>query len=171
MNDILYSWRRAYHLGESKAIRRVNVLRYGLALFAGLFPLIFSGCAVALTQPPAPPQGAQKVFATYDIVNMVRQGMTAQDVRKLLPESIVIGFEVLQAGGQPKPITVPNPYKKDQWQSERRQWSADYYLTHIARADGVITDDELMPVVFLDEKVAGKGWEYLNQTKKKYPPQ
>jgi hypothetical protein len=64
--------------------------------------------------------------------------------------------------------TVNNPYRTAAFTANNKQYDIMYYYTDLKRADGVITDDELTPIVFEGGKVIGWGQEMLSGTLNKY---
>jgi hypothetical protein len=63
------------------------------------------------------------------------------------------------AGSEEKPID--NPYKRELIKSGERQFEILYYYTHVKKKDRKITDDELTPLVFENEKLIGWGWDFF----------
>ena len=43
-----------------------------------------------------------------------------------------------------------------------------FYYTDVKARDNAITDDELTPLVFEDDKLVGWGWSYLDNNTQKY---
>lgn len=68
------------------------------------------------------------------------------------------------------PITryVNNPYRTSAFKRESSHIEVLYYYTDKKSADGGITDDELTPIVLIDGKLAGWGWDYWNDVAYKY---
>lgn len=57
-----------------------------------------------------------------------------------------------------------NPMRTATYAQADRTWEVLFYYSRLAEDDGVITDDELTPVVLEDGYLAGVGWTYWNQT-------
>jgi hypothetical protein len=56
---------------------------------------------------------------------------------------------------------VPNPYDSETHLKGSTEIEVLYYATHIQNTDGVITNDELTPLVLVDGILVGWGWTYL----------
>ncbi len=97
-------------------------------------------------------------------LGQIYPGMTRQDVQGVLGNKVIVGYELVDpAAQQYKPITVANPYRSEVITKGKRQFMTDYYLAGIQQADDVISDDELVPLVFQDDKLVGLGWTYLKE--------
>lgn len=57
---------------------------------------------------------------------------------------------------------VPNPYDQELHEVGPDRIEIFYYATNIKNADGLITSDELTPLVLVDDVLVGWGWTYLN---------
>jgi len=82
-------------------------------------------------------------------------------------DATVIGY---QKGGQDTkefiPISLKNPCRIDSITApDQNKYEVIYYFVRIKYQDGAITDDELMPFVFKDDRLIGKGWGFLNHLK------
>ena len=68
------------------------------------------------------------------------------------------------------PITryVNNPYRTSAFTRDSVHIEVLYYYTDMKSRDGAITDDELTPIVLLDKKLAGWGWDYWSDVAFKY---
>jgi hypothetical protein len=63
---------------------------------------------------------------------------------------------------------VPNPYDQEVHEVGGDKVEILYYATHIANTDGVITSDELTPLVLVDDLLVGWGWQYLGAFAEEY---
>lgn len=59
-------------------------------------------------------------------------------------------------------ISVPNPYKTEIVLSGDSKAKVLWYYTQMVKNDSKITEDELTPVVLIDDKVIGWGHNFLN---------
>ncbi|MEJ2548575.1 MAG: DUF3192 domain-containing protein [Gemmatimonadota bacterium] len=57
---------------------------------------------------------------------------------------------------------VPNPYDQEVHELGGDKVEIFYYATHIENTDGLITNDELTPLVLVDDILVGWGWTYLD---------
>lgn len=97
-------------------------------------------------------------------MSQIRAGLTRQEVASLLGKEVVTGYSLTdEASGEYSPITVPNPQRTETIQKGKKSYSVDYYLVGIKNADDKVSDDELVPVVYFNDHVAGIGWDFLNQ--------
>ena len=87
-------------------------------------------------------------------------GMTKEEV-----------FNVMGVG-QPNPLDVTvmvhNPYKSETLRAGDKIFEVIYYYTDLKKDEGIITDDELTPLIFDEGKLIGWGWRFLEDTTKKY---
>ena len=56
---------------------------------------------------------------------------------------------------------VPNPYDSETHMMGSSEIEVLYYATNVQNTDGVITNDELTPLVLVDGILVGWGWTYL----------
>ena len=63
---------------------------------------------------------------------------------------------------------ITNPFRSETFNENNKTYEVLFYYTDFKKSDGVITDDELTPIVFFDGKVVGYGWLYLKDTIKRY---
>ena len=57
---------------------------------------------------------------------------------------------------------VPNPYDQEVHEMGSDKIEILYYATNIKNTDGLITKDELTPLVLVDDFLVGWGWTYLD---------
>jgi len=67
-----------------------------------------------------------------------------------------------------KTVIITNPYRSEIFQGKDKALEVIYYVTDVKRDDGVITDDELTPLVFDNGTLIGWGWGFLVESVKKY---
>lgn len=53
-----------------------------------------------------------------------------------------------------------DPHRSEIYESEDSTWEVLYYYTHVTRDDGLVTEDELTPIVLRDGIVTGWGWTH-----------
>ena len=100
-------------------------------------------------------------------IEQVRPGMSRDEISGILGDQVVIGYEITDPKqGSTKPIVIPNPQRVEMIAPGTKTYEAVYYFTHIVKADGSITDDELTPLIFEGGRLAGKGWYFLNKIRK-----
>jgi len=95
--------------------------------------------------------------------------MTRLEVKGILGERVVTGYEMTDPKrGQFRPLTIENPYKTGIFIKDEKRYDVDYYVVGIKVPDDKISDDEVVPLVFFQDKLVGQGWQFLN-TKIKVP--
>jgi hypothetical protein len=53
-----------------------------------------------------------------------------------------------------------NPQRSEVYRGDGSSWEVLFYYTHVVRDDGLVTDDELTPLVLQDETLTGWGWAH-----------
>lgn len=53
-----------------------------------------------------------------------------------------------------------NPHRSETYEGEDSSWEVLFYYTHVMRDDGLVTDDELTPLVLRDGTLTGWGWTH-----------
>lgn len=91
-------------------------------------------------------------------------GTTKEEVLNVMGTKSVADYNWL-AGWK---HTVDNPYRSEILRGKDKTLEVIYYLTDIKKANGAITDDELTPFVFDNDKLIGWGWSFLQDTVQKY---
>ncbi len=131
-----------------------------------------TGCTVqTLNEPPVRGgQGAGVSPSSKDSrltrINSARVGMTLSEVAATMGEKTTIGYERRDLSSNAYyPVTVSNPYHKEFFRGAAKTYDVFYYFSHIQRADGIISSDELTPLVFEKDILVGKGWDFLNKLK------
>lgn len=136
-------------------------------IFCAMLCCVLTGCAVTtVTSTPgsalAPAQPSSHVFATDEAIRKLLLGISREEALALIGRTLTIGYERKEAApNEYLPVTTPNPYRSQQITKGKNVYQVDYYLTRITNADGVIADEELTPLVFEDNKLIGKGWDFL----------
>ncbi|MBI5149718.1 MAG: DUF3192 domain-containing protein [Candidatus Omnitrophica bacterium] len=135
--------------------------------FIGLYCLALSGCVSVQTLPDSPQgQGAGRPDPRLTRVGQTRVGMTYLEAAAAMGEKTVIGYERLDPRSEAyTPITVNNPYRKEFLRVAGKSYDVFYYFTNIRKADGIISDDELTPLVFENNVLIGEGRDFLNTLK------
>ena len=89
-------------------------------------------------------------------------GISREEALALVGRTATTGYE-LKGANDYKPVTVVNPYRSQKITKGSDVFVVDYYLTAVRKADGVVSDDELTPLIFQADKLIGKGWEFFNE--------
>jgi hypothetical protein len=122
--------------------------------------LALVGCASTATETaPVDLSGMPRRFIS---LRQVHPGMTRKEVASVLDTDIIIGYEMTGPdAAQYKPITMKNPYRAEDIEKNSHRYAVAYYLQGIKKADGQATDDELVPLVFENDRLLGMGWDFL----------
>ena len=97
-------------------------------------------------------------------LRQIHKGMTRKEVASILGNKVVVGYELVDSqSGQYKPVTINNPYRVENVQKGSVNYCIDYYLEKIEVQDDIVSDDELVPLVFRDDKLVGQGWDFLKK--------
>lgn len=59
---------------------------------------------------------------------------------------------------------INNPYKSSSFSVKDEGIEVLYYYTELKSNDGAVTDDELTPLVLIDDKLTGWGWDFWYDT-------
>ena len=104
------------------------------------------------------------VAATDALTNIdhVYVGMTRSEVRNIMGEALTIGYEKREDEVY-EPIVLKQPYRQEDLIVNDIHYQIDFYVSSITEADGVIAEDEYVPLIFIDDKLVGKGWDFYFQ--------
>lgn len=127
------------------------------------------GCVSVPLEDPAVQQGFQKSSSANVLrLDKITRGMSYDDVRTIMGTSVVVGFDSLSEASSQQTQTIGNPFRMEMMSGKGKEFVVNYYFMYVLKSDGEISDDELMPVVFSDGKVSGKGWKYLTEIVAQY---
>ena len=118
--------------------------------------LLLAGCVSLDTNSPSVASRAT-VLANMDQVVL---GMTHAEVERIVQKAVKVGYQknAQETWGI---VTLKNPYRNQTMEKDGKHYVVEYYLTQIKKPDGVIADEELMPLVFENNILKGKGWDDL----------
>jgi hypothetical protein len=128
--------------------------------------LALSGCVTSEEENRfSEKSGIQREISRRFIsLRQVHKGLTRKEVASILGNKVLIGYELADhQGGQYKPVTTNNPYRVENVQKGSVNYHIDYYLKKIKVQDDIVSDDELVPLVFRDDRLVGKGWDFLKK--------
>jgi hypothetical protein len=137
--------------------------------FLFLFILLATaGCATVSEEPQILESGSfPKPLRSVSQMQLVQMGMLKSEVRSLLDEKITIGYEQHDSQGQAyTPLVLNNPYRMETVKNGSKVFEIYYYFIGIKKVDGNITDDELLPVVFQNDRLVGKGWNFVDAVRR-----
>lgn len=138
-------------------MRFIWVLCLGLGL-AGCAPTtVYNPMQVAETPP--------ELLLNESGFKALHDGMTVEEVHKAMGQELVIGYKFQSPDY--KPLTIANPYRTQEFKDQG--YLIEYYVASIRKTDGVVSDNELMPLIFKDGKLAGRGWSMANSIRPSKP--
>ncbi len=126
--------------------------------FCLFIALLICGCATAPEYDSLKAAVKQTFILNEASLKNVRLGMTQDEVHAFMGQSIIVGYSY-QNSSDAKPITIPNPYKTEHVKTAKGDCVSEYYVTAVHQPDGVVSDDELMPLTFCGGVLAYKGWD------------
>ena len=122
--------------------------------------LILSGCASV----------SSSVREMVDL-RSIHEGMSRQEVKNVLGEKVTTGYDLTnQKKDTVTAIILKNPHRQENLKIDGKTYQIEYYFTSIKKQDGILTNDELTPLVFENDRLIGQGWTFLNRLKKKISP-
>jgi hypothetical protein len=90
--------------------------------------------------------GEQRQFTGSEIDGPIGTGRDSMGVMSV---RIPIG------GNRP---VLYNPHRGELYNADGSSWEVFYYYTRVAHNDGMVTEDELTPIVLRDDVLIGWGW-------------
>ncbi len=130
-----------------------------------LLSLSLAGCASSVVYNPMQQPLPQEILLNESGFKAVQDGMTETQIHQLMGTELVIGYKSQTPGYQP--LTIPNPYKSEAIKGTT--YLIEYYIEAIRQPDGIVSDNELMPLVFKDGKLIGRGWPLANSVRPAHP--
>jgi len=127
--------------------------------------LLLTGCATGPVYNPSQITTRVEISFNESGLKAVQDGMTLDQVHHVMGHELLIGYESQSSGY--KPLTVPNPYKTEGLKNTG--YLIEYYIQAIRQPDGIVSDDELMPLIFKNGKLIGRGWPLANSIRPAKP--
>ena len=131
-----------------------------------LLSLMLTGCATTPAYNPMQTASQQELLLNESGFKAIQDGMTLEQVHKIMGQALVIGYQYQSA--EYKPLTIPNPYKSESLNGT--DYFIEYYIESIRQPDGIVSDNELMPLIFKNAKLIGRGWPLVNSLRQAKPP-
>lgn len=134
--------------------------------YAMMTAVFLSGCATVY-EPYEPVRDPDPAVRRFISLHQLQKGTSRAGAKAVLGNQVVIGYEMPDIQSQRyKPVVADNPYRSEELAKGSRVYVIDYYLTGIQKSDGMVSDDELTPLVFEADALIGWGWDFLNNIKK-----
>lgn len=130
-------------------------MRLALSIF---LILSLAGCASTPVYNPMQQASQQEILLNESGFKAIHEGQTLDQVHRIMGQELVVGY-ALQTPGY-KPLTIPNPYKSEAVKDT--DYFLEYYIESIRQPDDIVSDNELMPLIFKDGKLIGRGWPLVN---------
>jgi len=74
----------------------------------------------------------------------------------MLGDQVVVGYNVKPGPEESlEAIVIKNPTRKE----VEGDHAIAYYFAKVQKPDGIISDDELVPLIFKDDVLVDKGWD------------
>ena len=135
-------------------------MRFSWIIFLSL---ILTGCATSPVYNPMQTASPQEILLNESGLKALREGMTMDQVHKIMGQELVIGYKDQTPGYLP--LTILNPYKSEA--IKNTGLFIEYYIEAIRQPEGIVTDNELMPLIFKNGKLIGRGWPLANSLRPK----
>jgi hypothetical protein len=120
--------------------------------------LSLAGCASTPVYNPMQTATQQEILLNESGFKQVKDGMTTDQVHGVMGQELVIGYTYQSPDY--KPLTIANPYRTESVKGT--DYFIEYYVESVRQPDGVVSDNELMPVVYKNGKLIGRGWPLAN---------
>lgn len=135
-----------------------------LSLLGAIFIVLFVACSGSM-------QEKTEAFRNTNRRNLtkLRIGMELDTVLAIMGNNSYVlkgEWRGLLYGGHEK-MEVSNPHRVETFTGGDKTLIVYFYWTDLKSADGAITDDELTPLVFDDNKLLGWGWLFWGDTAQK----
>ena len=135
-------------------------MRFSWIIFLSL---ILTGCATSPVYNPMQSDSPQEILLNESGLKALREGMALDQVHQMMGQELIIGYKEQTPGYLP--LTIPNPYKSEA--IKNTGFFIEYYIEAIREPNGIITDNELMPLIFKNGKLIGRGWPLANSLRPK----
>lgn len=123
--------------------------------------VFLSGC-VTLENSSSLPESIteEEGFSLLDL-NDVSIGMAYSEVIAILGEKVRVGYQKNTAQDTDyKPIELKNIKREQMVVVAGKKKRVVFIHSYVKRADGIVSDDELTPLVFENDILKGKSWNY-----------
>lgn len=139
-------------------------------LVVALMCLFCAGCVSVSVEDLTDTSTEVNLFSKEDMTSIrhVYPGMTVKEVAAIMGDHIRVGYEKDKEQAENFiPIMIKAPYRTEKLELRGKTYNVVYYMTSIQIPDGLIAEDELTPLVFEEDRLQGKGWDYLFKLKSK----
>ncbi len=124
-----------------------------------------SGCAASTVYNPMQVENPAEIELNTGGFKAIQEGMTLDQVHQIMGTELVVGYADQSPGY--KPLTIPNPYRTEALND--KNYFIEYYIEAVRQPDGIVSDNELMPLIFKDGRLIGRGWPLANSLRPAKP--
>jgi hypothetical protein len=130
--------------------------------------LCIAGCTAMASERGSPSGEWSAPSIALTNIDKVQLGMTYGEVASIMGDTVSIGYrENDDVDGAYEEMLIKNPHYDEVFKGIEAHYRVVYYFTHIRKADGLVTDDELTPLVFEENRLVGKDRKFLFELKDK----
>ena len=126
--------------------------------------VLVGGCVSVNNEPGEGALGGLSGPKILANTNRVTTGMTLEEAMAVIGKDVVVGYQKNKTGVL-EPIVIKNPYREETIRSGGETYRVIYFFYSIVKADGIISDEELMPLIFKNNKLVAKGRDHLFKLK------
>jgi uncharacterized protein YcfL len=142
--------------------------------------LILAGCETVPVYNPVTPATNQTFLVNSSALSRIAIGMDQSQVHEIMGDTLIIGYDYQKpvtdeetfaqnSASDYRPLTIANPYKTEEIKTKEGQYLVEYYVHSVQESDGVVSDDELIPLIFKDGTLVSKGKDALRALRSKDP--
>lgn len=139
-----------------------------------------AGCAANREYNPVAAATEQTFLLNESALAQVKTGMTQARVHEIMGDALVIGYSYEKAltneadasksvEGDYKPLTIANPYKTENITTAKDSYVVEYYVNSVKHSDGVVSDEEMVPLIFQGGILKERGWERVHALRAQKP--
>jgi len=99
-----------------------------------LLSFSLAGCASSVVYNPMQMATQQEILLNESSFKTIQDGMTMDQVHKIMGQELVIGYKSQTPGYVP--LTIPNPYKSEALKD--KNYFIEYYIQAIRQPDGIV---------------------------------
>ncbi len=128
-----------------------------------IISIVLTGCVSLEISNENEKKGSPYLPTTkQSILNKIKTGMSIKEVQKIFNSNeTIIGYKKNSSTKTFEKIIIKNPYRSQFICNGNNRYLINYYFIGVKKPDGIISEEELIPVIFKDKIVIGKGQDYL----------
>ncbi len=122
-------------------------------IFLVLFMIVLGGCSSLPLNSSLLPVASQAMEPTL--------GMTRPQVAALMTRTVTVGYEIDPVTGEAKPLEAKSLYSTEVVPVGNETYLVDSYIIGVPLPGHPVTASGLMPMIFKDDLLCGKGRDAL----------